>query len=257
MWELDHKEGWVLKNWCFWIVVLEKVKVKITQSCRTLWDPMDCSLPGSCVREILQARVLEWVAYPFSRGSSWCRIRTSISCIAGRFFTPWATRGALGEDPLNPLDTKEIKPINPKGNQPWIVIGSTEAEAEAPVLWPPDANSWLTGKNPDVGKDWGQEEKGATVNEMVGWHHRLNGHEFEQTLGVSERQGRLACTVHGVANSWIWPSDWTLCWVSADSASYAPISRPPYRQANTWDFSQLWPFREVYSGTSLSAFPWS
>ena len=134
---------------------------------------------------------------------------------------------------------KEVKPINPKGNQLWIVIGSTEAEAEAPVLWPPDANSWLTGKDPDVGKDWGQEEKGATVDEMAGWHHRLNGHEFEQTLGVSEGKGRLACTVHGVTNSWIWLSDWTLCWISADSASYTPIGRSPYRQANTCDFSQL------------------
>ena len=100
MWELDHKEGWVLKNWCFWIVVLEKVKVKFTQSCLTLWDPMDCSLLGSSVRGILQARVLEWVAYPFSRGSSWSRIRTSISCIAGRFFTTWATRGAPGRRPF-------------------------------------------------------------------------------------------------------------------------------------------------------------
>ena len=153
--------------------------------------------------------------------------------------TPELPGKPLGEDPLNPLDSKEVEPINPKGNQLWIVIGSTEAEAEAPVLWPPDANSWLTGKDPDVGKDWGQAEKGATVDEMAGWHHRLNGHEFEQTLGVSEGKGRLACTVHGVTNSWIWLSDWTLCWISADSASYTPIGRSPYRQANTCDFSQL------------------
>ena len=102
----------------------------------------------------------------------------------------------LGEDPLNPLDSKEVKPINPKGTQLWIVIGSTEAEAEAPVLWPPNTNSWLTGKDPDVGKDWGQEEKGATVDEMVGWHHRLNGHEFEQLWElVKEREDWRA--VHG------------------------------------------------------------
>ena len=86
----------------------------------------------------------------------------------------------------SPLDRKEIKPVNPKGNQPWIFIGRSDAEAEAPLLWPPDAKSWLTGKDPDAGKDWGQEEKGATENEMVGWHHWLNGHEFEQTLGDSK-----------------------------------------------------------------------
>ena len=107
MWELDHKEGWAPKNWCFWTVVLEK----------TLGSPLDC---------------------------------------------------------------KEIKLINPNGNQPWILFGRTDAKAEAPILWPPDSKSWLTGKDPDAGKDWRQEEKGMTEDEMVGWHHRLNGHEFEQ-----------------------------------------------------------------------------
>ena len=102
MWELDHKEGWVLKKWCFWIVVLEK----------TLESPLDC---------------------------------------------------------------KEIQPVHPKGNQSWIFIGRTDAEAEAPILWPPDGKSWLIGKDPDAGKDWGQEEKGATEDEMVGWHHWLSG----------------------------------------------------------------------------------
>ena len=91
------------------------------------------------------------------------------------------------------MDSKEIKTVNPKGNQPWIFLGRTDAEAEAPVLWPPDAKSWLTGKDPDAGKDWGQEEKGVTEDEMAGWHHRLNGHEFEQTLGDSEGQGSLVC----------------------------------------------------------------
>ena len=105
MWELDFKEGWALKNWCFWTVVLEK--------------PVE-----------------------------------------------------------SPLYCKEIKPVNPPGNQSWIFIGRTDAEAEAPMLWPPDANSWLTGKDPDAGKVWGQEEKGTTEDEMVLWHHRLNGHRL-------------------------------------------------------------------------------
>ena len=94
----------------------------------------------------------------------------------------------------SPLDCKEIKPVNPKGNQPWIFIGRTDAEAEAPILWPPDAKSQLIGKDPDAGKDWGQEEvKRVTENEMVRWHHKLSGHEFEQTPGDSEGQGRLVC----------------------------------------------------------------
>ena len=120
MWELDHKESWALKNWCFWTVVLEK----------TLENPSDC---------------------------------------------------------------KEIKPVNSKGNQSWIFVGRTDAEAEAPVLWPPDMKNWLIGKDPDAWKDWGQEEKGITEDEKVGWHPQLNGHEFEQVLGVGDGQGRLAC----------------------------------------------------------------
>ena len=110
MWELDHKEGWVLNNWCFWTTVLEKI---------------------------------------------------------------------LG----SPLDCKEIKSANLKGNQPWMFIERADTEAEVPVLWPPDAKSWLIRKDPDAGKDWRQEEKGMTEDEMVGWHHWLNGHEFEQALG--------------------------------------------------------------------------
>ena len=93
----------------------------------------------------------------------------------------------------SPLDCREIKPVNPKGNQPWIFTGRTDAEGEAQILWPPDAKSWLIGKDPDAGKDWGQEENGATEDEMVGWHHRLNGHEFEQTPGVIDGQEILAC----------------------------------------------------------------
>ena len=114
MWELYHKEGWMLKNWWFRIVVLK-----------------------------------------------------------------------------SPLDSKKIQPVNPKGNQPWIFIGRTDAEA--PIFWPSAAKSRLIGKDPDAGKDWGQEKKGATENEMVQWHHQFNGHEFEQTRGDSEGQGSLAC----------------------------------------------------------------
>ena len=93
----------------------------------------------------------------------------------------------------SPLDCKEIKPVNPKGNKFWIFIGRTDAEAEAPILWPPDVKNWLTGKDPDVGKDWRQEEKGPTEDEMVGLHHLLNGHEFEQVPEVGDEQGSLAC----------------------------------------------------------------
>ena len=120
MWELDHKEGWAPKNWCFWTVALEK----------TLESPLDC---------------------------------------------------------------KEIEPVNPKGNQFWIFIGRTYAEVEAPILWPPHVNSQLIGKAPDAGKDWRQEEKGMTENEMAGWHYWLNGHEFEQALGGGKGQGSLEC----------------------------------------------------------------
>jgi len=91
------------------------------------------------------------------------------------------------------LDCKEIKPVNPNVNQSWIFIGRTDAEAEAAILWPPDAKNWLIGKDPDAGKDWRQEEKGMTEDEMVGWHHCLDGQEFEQALGDDEEQRSLAC----------------------------------------------------------------
>ena len=87
----------------------------------------------------------------------------------------------------------EIQPVHPKGDQSWVFIGGTDVEAETPILWPPDAESWLIGKDPDVGKDWGQEEKGTTEDEMVGWHHRLNGHGFGWTLGVGDGLGGLVC----------------------------------------------------------------
>ena len=91
----------------------------------------------------------------------------------------------------SPLECKEIKPGNPKGNQSWVFIARTDAEAEAPILWPPDVKKWLICKDPDAGKDWRQEEKGTTENEMVGWHHQLNGHEFEQAPGVGDGQGSV------------------------------------------------------------------
>ena len=86
----------------------------------------------------------------------------------------------------SPLDCKKIKLVSPKGNQSWIFIGRTDAVAETPILWPPNAKSWLIRKDPDVGKDWRQEEKGTTEDEIVGWHHRLNWYEFEETLGVGD-----------------------------------------------------------------------
>ena len=119
MWELNHKESWAPKNWCFWTVVLEKT--------------------------------LE-----------------------------------------SPLESKEIKPVIPKRNQSWIFIGRTDAEAETPILWLPDAKNWFIGKDPDAGNDWRQEEKEMTEDEMVGWHHRLDGHEFDQAPGVGYGQGSLA-----------------------------------------------------------------
>ena len=94
----------------------------------------------------------------------------------------------------SPLDSKEIQPVHPKGNQSWIFIGMTDAEAETPILWPSDAKNWLIWKDPDAGNDWRWEEKGMTEDEMVAWHHRLDGQEFEQALGVGDGQGGLACS---------------------------------------------------------------
>ena len=93
----------------------------------------------------------------------------------------------------SPLDCKEIQPVHPKGNQSWVFTGRTDVEAETLILWPPDAKSWLIWKDPNAGKDWGQEEKGITEDEMVGWHHRLNGHGFEWAPGVGDGQRGLVC----------------------------------------------------------------
>ena len=104
-----------------------------------------------------------------------------------------AFKGGGGRRLKSPLDCKEIQPVYPKGNKSWIFIGRTDAEAETPILWPPDAKNWLIRKDLDARKDWRQEEKGMTEDEMVRWHHRLDGREFEQALGVGEGQGSLAC----------------------------------------------------------------
>ena len=160
---------------------------------------MDCSPSGSSVRGISQAIILEWVAISFSRGSQ-PRDRTHISCLAGRFFTTeprgyvwiweldykesWAPKNwcfwtvVLEKTLESPLDCKENQPVHSEGDQPWDFFGRNDAEAEIPVLWPPYVKSWLIGKDPDAGRDWGQEEKGMTEDEMAGWYHRLYGHEF-------------------------------------------------------------------------------
>ena len=112
----------------------------------------------------------------------------------------------------SPLDCKEIQPVNPKGNQSWIFIGRTDVQAETPILWPPDAKNWLIGKDPDAGKEWWWVEKGITEDEVVGWHHWLGGHAFEQVPGVGDGQGGLVC------GSQAWLSNWTeLNWTELTS----------------------------------------
>ena len=120
------------------------------------------------------------------------------------------------------LDSKEIKPINPKGDQPWIFIGRTDAEAL--ILWPSDVKSRLIGKDPDAGKAWGQKEKGATEDEMVGWHHWLNRHELGQTPGDTGGQGSLACCSPWVTKSQTWLRDWITTKVSPDTRGISPRS---------------------------------
>ena len=113
----------------------------------------------------------------------------------------------------NLLDCKEIQPVHPKGNQSWLFIGRTNAEAETPIFWPPHVKSWLIGKAPDAGRDWGQEEKGMTEDEMAGWQHRLNGHEFGWTPGVGDGQGGLVCCDswgHRVRHDWATELNWTV-----------------------------------------------
>jgi len=131
----------------------------------------------------------------------------------------------------SPLDCKEIQPVHPKGNQSWVFIGRTDAEAETPILWPPDVKNLLNGKDPDAGKDWRQEEKGTAEDEMVGWHHRLNGHEFELALGVGEGQGSLACYSPWDCKE----SDTTeLNWIQSKTA-WVQIPSQPFTMCMTMD----------------------
>ena len=109
----------------------------------------------------------------------------------------------------SPLDSKEIQPVHPKGNQSWIFVGRTDAEAEAPVLWPPDVKIWLIGKDPHAGKDWGWEKKGTTEDEMIGWNHWLDGHESEQVWDLVMDREAWCAAVHGVTKSRTWLSNWT------------------------------------------------
>ena len=143
---------------------------------------------------------------------------------------PWLEQLLLLLMSFGPLNCKEIQPVHPKGNQSWIFIGRTDAEAKAPIFWPPDVKNWLTEKDLDAWKDWRQEEKGTTEDEMLGWHHRLNGHEFGLTPGVCDEQGGLACCSswgckESGTNEWLnwWPElNWWVwmpwyaffeCWV--------------------------------------------
>ena len=108
--------------------------------------------------------------------------------------TNWCFQTVVLEKTLeSPLDWKEIQPVHSKGDQSWVFFARNDAKAETPVLWPPDVKIWLIWKDPDTGKDWGQEEKGTREDEIIGWHHRLNGHGFGWTLGVGDGQGGLVC----------------------------------------------------------------
>ena len=137
------------------------------------------------------------------------------------------------------MDCKEIQPVNLKGNQSWIFIGRTDAEAEAPIFWPPDVKNWLVGKDPDDGKDWRQEEKGITEVEMVEWYHWLNGHEFDWTPGVGDAQGDLACcSPWGCKKSdMIERLNWTeLNWTDGDENQNRDIF------LGTWKYSICWKY---------------
>ena len=130
-------------------------------------------------------------SYGFSSGHVWM---WELDCKVSWAPKNWCFWTVVLEKTLeSPLDCKEIQLVHPKGNQFWIFIGRTDAEAETPILWPPDVKIWLIWKYPDAGKDWRQEEKGTTEDQMVGWHERLNGHAFEQPQGDNEGQGRLVC----------------------------------------------------------------
>ena len=131
-------------------------------------------------------------SYDFSSGHIWMwELDASKESWALKNWCFWTV--VLEKTLESPLDSKEIQPVNPKGNQSWIFVGRTDVEAEIPILWPSDVKNWLIGKDPDAGKDWRQKEKGMTEDEMAGWYHWLDGHEFGYTPGVDDGQGGLAC----------------------------------------------------------------
>ena len=143
--------------------------------------------------------------YGFSSGHVWM---WELDCEEGWVSKNWCFWTVVLEKTLeSPLDCQKIKSVNPKRNQSWIFIRRTDTEVEAPIFWSSDANNWFIGKDPDAGKDWRQEEKGMAKEEMVGWHHRLDWHEFEQASGVGDGQGSLAFSVHGITKNWAWLSD--------------------------------------------------
>ena len=155
----------------------------------------------------------------------------------------------VGKTLESPLDSKEIKPVNLKGNQSWIFIGRTDAEAETPILWPPDKKSWLIGKDPDAEKDWRQEEKGMTEDEMFGWHHWLDGQEFEQALGVGEGKPGVLQSMGSqkVGHNWVTELNWTVETESYQSSQsffclwlrgQGPL-QGEIRQKRTWRTSHL------------------
>ena len=139
----------------------------------------------------------------------------------GRESKNWCFGTVVLEKTLeSPLHWKEIQPLHCKQNQSWIFIGMTDAEAEAPILWPPDANSWLTGKEPDAREDWQQKDKRVTEDEMVEWHHWCNERELGQTPGDGEGQEAWHARVHGVGKNWTRLSDWTIVYVNPNLLTY-------------------------------------
>ena len=145
--------------------------------------------------------------YDFSSGHVWMWELDDKENWAPKNWCCWTV--GLEKTLESPLNCKEIQPVHPKEDQSWVFIGRTDVEAETPVLWPPDVKSWLIWKDPDAGRDWGQEEKGTTEDEMVGWHHRHNGHGFGWTRELVRDREAWHAAVHGVAKSRTWLSDWT------------------------------------------------
>ena len=156
-------------------------------------------------RHYFANKVLSSQSYGFSSSHVWMWELGHKESWAPKNWCFWTV--VLEKTLESPLDCKEIKLVNPKGNQSWIFIGKTDAES--PILWPTNVKNWLTGKDPDAGKDWRQEEKGMTVDKMVGWHQWLNGHEFEQVLDLVMDRESWHAAVHGIAKSLTRLSDWT------------------------------------------------